>query len=81
MADVNSVLIPFEGNIYPGDPTGLKLYLQGTKKIDEETYKLYISVSNSKDIVDHFLSLANKYGLGRFAFMVGIYTCAKNILE
>ena len=41
---VNYVLIPFEGNINPGDPTGLKLYLQATKDIDKEIDKLYISV-------------------------------------
>ena len=39
---VNYVLIPFEGNINPGDPTGLKLYLQATKDIDKETDKLDI---------------------------------------
>ena len=35
MAAVNYVFIPFEGNINPGDPTGLKLYLQVTKEIDK----------------------------------------------
>ena len=54
MADVNHMIIPFEGNINPGDPTGLKLYLQATKDIDKETDSLYISVSNYKDIVDQF---------------------------
>ena len=70
MAAVNYVLSPFEGNINPWDPTDLKLYIQGTKQIDKETYKLYISVSNFKDIVDHFLSLDNKCGWGGLAFMV-----------
>ena len=34
MATVNYVLSPFEGNIYSGDLTGLKLYPQATKEID-----------------------------------------------
>ena len=32
---VNYVLIPFEGNINPEDPTGIRLYLQATKEIDK----------------------------------------------
>ena len=60
--DKDNVLILFKGNIHPGDPTGIKLYLQGTKEIDKEADKLDISVSNAKYIVGHFLSLANKYG-------------------
>ena len=55
---VNDLINPFEGNINPGYPTGIKLHLQATKEIDKETDKLYISVSNSKDILYHFLSLA-----------------------
>ena len=62
MAAANYVLRPFEGNINPRNPTGLKLYLQATKEIDKETDKLDISVSNAKDIVYRFLSLSNKYG-------------------
>ena len=62
---VNYVLIPFEGDINPGDPQGLKLYLQSTKEIFEEVEKLDIPVSNAKDIIDYFLSLSNKYGWGR----------------
>ena len=61
MADLNDVLITFEGNINPGDLMGTKLYLQATKEIDKDTYKLDISISNVKDIVDQFLVLANKY--------------------
>ena len=45
MATVNYVLSSFEGNIYPGYPTGLKLYLQATKYIDKETKKLDISIT------------------------------------
>ena len=33
MADMNYVLIPFEGNIIHGDPTVIKLFLQQTKEI------------------------------------------------
>ena len=58
MADVNYVLRPFEGNINTGDPTGIKLYIQLTKDIENETHKLDIPLSNAKDIVDHFISLA-----------------------
>ena len=50
------------GNINHGDPQGLKFYPQATKYNDKEADKLYISVSNAKDIIYHFLILANKYG-------------------
>ena len=48
---VNYVLIPSEGNINPGDKQGNSLYLQTTKGIDKEADKLYISVSNSTEIL------------------------------
>ena len=48
MAAVNLVPIPFEGSINPGDPTGIKLYFQANKEIDEGIGKLDILVSNSK---------------------------------
>ena len=35
MASVNYMLVPFEGNINPGYPTVIKLYLQATKKTDK----------------------------------------------
>ena len=57
---INYVLSPFEEE-NPGYPTGIKIYLQATKEIDKEAYKLDGSVSNSKVIIDHFLSLAKKY--------------------
>ena len=44
---INYVLSLFEGNINPGDPMGIKLYLQTTNQIDKEYDKLYISVSNA----------------------------------
>ena len=50
--------------------TGDKIYLQATKDIDKEADKLNILVSNDKDSIDHFLSLANKYGWVLIAFMV-----------
>ena len=58
---VNYVLNSFEGNINPGDPQGLKLYLQETKEIDQESDKLDVAVSNKKGIIYHFISLSNKY--------------------
>ena len=70
MSDVNYLLTPFEGNINPVYLTGVKLYLQATKDIDKETEKLDISVSNAKDIVYYFLSLAKKYVWGRLSCMV-----------
>ena len=75
---VNYVLSPIEGNINTGYPKGIKLYLQETKDIDNETYKLDISVSNAKDIIDHFFSLDKKYGWRRLEFMVGTGTSANN---
>ena len=41
---VNYVLIPFEGNINPGNQQGIKIYFQAKKEIDREDEKLYISV-------------------------------------
>ena len=41
---VNYVLIPFKGNINPGDPQGIKLYLQATKEIEKESHKLDVKV-------------------------------------
>ena len=79
MAAVNYVLRPFEGDINSGYPTELKLYLQATNEMDKENDKLDISVSNSKDIIDHFISLANKYGWRRLTFTAGTATGAKNI--
>ena len=58
----NYVLSPFEGNIYTGYTQVIKLYLISTKEIYKEPNKLDMSVSNFKDIKDHFLILANKYG-------------------
>ena len=40
MEAVNYVLILFEGNINPGDPMGLKIYLEAKKEIYKETDKL-----------------------------------------
>ena len=76
-ASINYLLSPFKGNIYLRYPTSLKIYLQATNKIDKETEKLDISVSNAKDIIDPFIILANKYGWGRLAFMVGYATGSK----
>ena len=41
---INYVLSTFEGNINPGDPTRLKLYLQAKNEIDKENDNLDISV-------------------------------------
>ena len=67
---VNFVLSTFEGNINLGYPQGIKLYLQETTQIDKEADKLDISVSNVKDIVYNFLSIANKYGWVCLVLMV-----------
>ena len=73
---MNYVLRPFEGNINPRVPQEQKIYLQATKDIEKLSHKLYLSVSNTKDIIYHFVSLANKYIWGRLALMVR--TCADN---
>ena len=78
---LNYVIIPFEGNINPGDPQGLRLYLQSTKEVDKEYDKLDISFSNAKNSIHHFLSLSNKYGWGSLAFMVGIGAGTNNIFR
>ena len=72
MADayVNYVLRPFGGNIKPGDPKELKLYLLEIKQIDKEADTLDISVSNAKYIIDNFLNIANKYSWVHLIFMV-----------
>ena len=67
---LNYVLIPLLGKINPGDIQGIKLYLQATNEIYKEAEKLEISVSNSKDNIYHFLSLANNHGCRHLAFMV-----------
>ena len=60
-SDMNYVFSPFEGKLNTGDPQVIKFYLQAKKEIDKESYKLYISVLNAKDIIDHFLNLAKTY--------------------
>ena len=55
-------LTPFEGNIYPKEPQGIKLYLQETREMEKEADKLDVSFLNAKYIIDHFLSLVKKYG-------------------
>ena len=67
---VNYILSPFEGEINPENPQGLILYLQEKNNIDKEADKLDISVSNAIKTIDHFLSLANKYGWGHLESMV-----------
>ena len=67
---INYVLIPFEGNINTVDTKGVNIYLRATKEIYMEAERLDISVSNAKYIIDHFISIANKYGWGRLSFMV-----------
>ena len=59
---VNYLLIPSEGNINPREPQVIKIYLQAAREIEKETESLDISLSNAKDIINHFLSPANKYG-------------------
>ena len=82
MADpVNYVIMKFKGYINPGYPQGLKLYLLATKEIEKEFDKLNISVSITKEIIDHFLILARKYCWGRLALMVDTCEGAKNIFR
>ena len=80
-APVNYVLSSFEGGLNPGDPQGVKLHRQATKEIDKEADKFNISVSNALDIIYHFPSLANKYDLGRHAFMVDTGADEKSIFR
>ena len=63
----------------PGDPQGIKLYLQVTKETEKEYDKFYILVSNAKYIIDHFISLANRYDRGSIAFMVKTGAGSNNI--
>ena len=63
----------------PGDQQRIKLYLLATRKIDKGSEKLEISVSNVKDIIDLFLSLANNYGRGRIEFMIQTSSSNKRI--
>ena len=82
MADpVNYVIMKFKGYINPGYPQGLKLYLLATKEIEKEFDKLNISVSITKEIIDHFLILANKYGRLCLAFIVDTGADANNIFR
>ena len=39
MAAVSHVISPLEENIHPGDPMGLKIYLQADININKETEK------------------------------------------
>ena len=78
---VNNVIRPFDGNINPVYSHGIKLYLQATKQIYKETDGLYISVSNSKYIIDHFPSLDNKYGWRSLSCMLDTGAGAKNIFS
>ena len=57
---VNYVLSPFEVNMNHGDLQGVKLYPKAKKEMDKESDKLDVSVSNAEDIIDRFISLANK---------------------
>ena len=75
------MLRTYEWNINPVDTTGLKLYLQAKNEIYKETEKLYISVSNDKDTIDHFLGLYKKYVWGRLVFMLGTTDYLKNIFR
>ena len=78
---LDPVLSPFEGNISLISTMRIKLYIQATKEIYKETDKLDFPVSNSKDIIYHFLGLVNKYGWGCLVFMVLNATGAKNIFR
>ena len=78
---VNYLLKPFAGNKNNGDTTRIKLYLQSTKEVDKEFVKLDIPVSNSKDIIYHFLSISKKYVWGHLASVVKTGAGTKNIFR
>ena len=78
---VKCVLSPFEVNMNTGDPQGLKLYLQAKSQIDKEYDQIYISFLNVKDVVDHFLTLANKYCQRHLIFMLETSAGPKNIFS
>ena len=59
---VNSVLIQFEGKTNTGYPQGPQIYIQEKRYKENKYDKLDISVSNAKDIIDHFISIDNKHG-------------------
>ena len=64
---MNYVLSLFRVNLNPGDTQGIKkVYPLATEDLDKKVDKFYISVSNIKEIVDHFISIYNKYGWGGF---------------
>ena len=78
---VNNVISPFDGNINPVDSQGIKLYFQAKKQIYKETDGIYISVSNSKDIIDHFPILDNKYVWRCLSCMLDTGAGANNIFS
>ena len=51
------MISPFEGNINPGGPHGIKPYLQEKNEIEKEAEKLDILVSNYKDNINNVLSV------------------------
>ena len=44
----NYMLITSEGNTNPGEPQGIKIYLQAIREIEEEAENSYISNSYAK---------------------------------
>ena len=40
----------------------LKLYTQGENDTEKESDNIEVSVSNARDVVDHFIGIANKCG-------------------
>ena len=61
---VNYSLVSFERKKNHREPQEIKLYIQAKIEIYKEADKLYITVSNTKAIIDPFLSLENKYSWG-----------------
>ena len=49
--------------------------------MDKETDKLDVSVSNTKDIIEHFLRLSNKHVWVSHAFVVNNGTGEKNVFR
>ena len=53
---LNYVIRKFEGDTTPGEPQGLKIYLQATREIDKHA-KYFDTFSKAKEIIVHLISL------------------------
>ena len=58
-SQVNWVLFPFEWNINPVEPQGIKIYLQTTGEIDKKRKSYIYHLITIKYIIYHLISLSN----------------------